>query len=120
MLGAPSEVQVGDPVRFPLGLNNSASIYQDSISYLMQSEQEIPLAGAQAGLVLSITFEGRIVHWPGAWPNISSTDPSHLVGMVELLPYQDGSTCNTPVLCLHLGTANHAYHASSSNQIIHA
>ena len=22
--------------------------------------------------------------------------------------------CNTPVLCLHLGTANHAYHASSS------
>ena len=28
--------------------------------------------------------------------------------------------CNTPVLCLHLGTANHAYHASSSIQIIHA
>ena len=24
------------------------------------------------------------------------------------------------VLCLHLGTANHAYHASSSIQIIHA
>ena len=32
------------------------------------------------------------MHWPGAWPNISSTDPSRLVGMVELLPYQDGST----------------------------
>ena len=24
-------------------------------------------------------------------------------------------TCNTPVLCQHLGTANHAYHASSSS-----
>ena len=28
--------------------------------------------------------------------------------------------CNTPVLCQHLGTANQAYHASSSILIIHA
>ena len=28
--------------------------------------------------------------------------------------------CNTPVLCLHLGIANHTYHASSSIQILHA
>jgi hypothetical protein len=32
---------------------------------------------------------------------------------------KDGE-CNTPVLCLHLGTANHAYHASSSILITHA
>ena len=33
-----SKVQYEDLVRFPLGLKNSASIYQDTISYLMQSE----------------------------------------------------------------------------------
>ena len=48
--------------------------------------------GAQIGLVLSITPEGGIVHWPGARPDTSLTDPSHLVGIVELLPYQDGRT----------------------------
>ena len=51
---------------FSLGLKNSASIYQDTIRHLVQSEQEIPLAGAQRGLVLSITPEGGIVHWLGA------------------------------------------------------
>jgi hypothetical protein len=53
------------------------------------------LMGAQKGLVLSITPEGAIVHWPGAWLGTSSLDPSHLVDMVELLPYQDGSTVPT-------------------------
>ena len=88
----PSKVQHEDLVCFPLGLNNSAPIYQDTISYLMQFEQEIPLTGAQKGLVLSITPKGGIVHWPGARPDTSSIDPSRLVGMVELLPYQDSRT----------------------------
>ena len=91
-LEIPSKVQLEDLVCFPLGLKNSASIYQDTISHLVQSEQEIPLAGAQRGLVLSITPEGGIVHWPGARPDTSLTDPSCLVGMVELLPYQDDNT----------------------------
>ena len=81
-----------EPSCFPLGLKNTASIYQDTIRYLMQSEQEIPLTGAQKGLVLSITPEEGIVHWSGARPSTSSIDPSRLVGMVELLPYQDGNT----------------------------
>ena len=58
----------------------------------MQFDQEIPLTGAQRGFVLSITPEGGIVHWPGARPNTSLIGPSRLVGMVELLPYQDGRT----------------------------
>jgi hypothetical protein len=91
-LEIPSEVQDEDPIHFPLRLKNSTSIYQDTISYLMQSGQEIPLTGAQMGLVLYITPEGGIVHWPGAWPNTSSIEPSRLVAMVELLPYQDGRT----------------------------
>ena len=48
--------------------------------------------GAHRGLVLSITPEGGIIYWPSARLDISLTDPSHLVGMVELLPYQDGKT----------------------------
>jgi hypothetical protein len=34
-LEIPSEVQARDLVRVPLGLNNSASIYQDTIGYIM-------------------------------------------------------------------------------------
>ena len=60
-LEIPSEVQHKDPVHFPLGLKNSASIYQDTISYLMQSDQEIPRTGAQRGLVLSITPKGGTI-----------------------------------------------------------
>ena len=87
-----SKVQHEDPVHFPLRLKNLASIYQDTISYLMQSEQEIPLTGAQKGLVLSITPEGGIVHLSGARPDTSLIDPFRLVGIVELLPYQDNNT----------------------------
>jgi hypothetical protein len=43
-------------------------------------------------MVLSITPEGGIVHWSGAQHDTSSIDPSRLVGMMELLPYQDGRT----------------------------
>ena len=43
--------------------------------------------GAQRGLVLSITPNGGIIHWPDAWPDTSFIDLSHLVGVVELLPY---------------------------------
>ena len=85
-LEIPSEVQHEEPVHFPLGLKNSASIYQDMISYLVQSKEEIPLTGAQRGLVLSITPEGGIIHWLGARPD-SLIDPSRRVGMVEFLPY---------------------------------
>ena len=42
-LEIPSEAQLEDIVCFPLGLKNSASIYQDTICYLVQSEHEIPL-----------------------------------------------------------------------------
>jgi hypothetical protein len=91
-LEIPSEVQDEDPIRFPLRLKNSTSIYQDMISYLMQSGQEIPLTSAEMGLVLYTTPEGGIVDWPGARPDTSSIEPSCLVAMVELLPYQDGRT----------------------------
>lgn len=69
-----------------------ASAFQELIQPLLQSELEIPLIGAQKGLVLSITPEDGIVHWPGARLLTTMLDPSRLVDMVEILPYQDGNT----------------------------
>ena len=50
------------PGCFPLGLRNPASAYQELIQDLFRLAQEIPLTGAQKGLVLSITPQGYIVH----------------------------------------------------------
>lgn len=57
-----SGASIEDPSHFSLRLKNLASAYQESIQHLMQSAQEIPLIGAEQGLVLSITAEGCIVH----------------------------------------------------------
>lgn len=56
-------------VLFALGLRGTSD--QESISKFMPSaaitkaDQEIPLIGAQQGLVLTATSEGNIVHWLG-------------------------------------------------------
>ena len=46
--------------------------------------------GAQQGLVLSLTKQGYAVHWPGVKPEPKIPDSPRLIGMVEILPYQDG------------------------------
>jgi hypothetical protein len=56
----------------------------------MNLAQEIPLTGAQRGLVLSNTPQGFIVHWPGSCPDNSYPDSSRVIAMAEILPYQDG------------------------------
>ena len=45
---------------------------------------------------------------------------SSLMGETELNEMVEAGVCNTPVLCLHLGIANHTYRASSSILFIHA
>jgi len=60
----------------------------------MQSDQEIPLTGAQRGLVFSATSEGNIVHWPGVRPFNDPSVSSRLVGMNRMmsrLPFQVGT-----------------------------
>ena len=52
---------------------------------LMQSDQEIPLTGAQRGLVFSATSEGNIVHWPGVRPFNDPSVSLRLVGMMSQL-----------------------------------
>ena len=51
----------------------------------------MPLKGAQEGLVLTITSQDCIVHWPGSVPEDSAT---RLVGTTTttILPYQEGDS----------------------------
>jgi hypothetical protein len=58
---------------YPLGLRNTAFTYQDSIQGQVNPVREILLAGAQEGLVLSVTPQGFIVHWPGSRPKMTLT-----------------------------------------------
>jgi hypothetical protein len=51
--------------------------------------QGVPLTGAQEGLILTITSQDYIVHWPGSIPKDDST---RLVGTTMVLPYQEGDS----------------------------
>jgi hypothetical protein len=51
--------------------------------------RRVPLAGAQEGLVLTITPQECLVHWPGS---ISGDGDIRLVDEATILPYQEGST----------------------------
>jgi hypothetical protein len=56
------------------------ALLQDSTSLV----QRIPLAGAQEGLVLTITSQDYIAHWPGS---ISEDGNIGLVDAMIVLPY---------------------------------
>jgi hypothetical protein len=76
------------PSPFPFGLRNMAAsnqaLLQDSTSLV----QRIPLIGAQEGLVLTITSQDYIVHWPGS---IFEDGSTRLVDATIVLPYQGDS-----------------------------
>jgi hypothetical protein len=74
----------------PYGLCNAASIFQDLLLGRINAAPEIPLTGAQRGLVLSLTPQGFVVHWPGRRPDYVHADSSRVVVMAEILPFQDG------------------------------
>ena len=104
------------PSSFPVGLQNTASTYQEYNSEYTQSlfkksdpflfrlqnmaksyqawlegsldpVLRMPLKGAQEGLILTITSQDCVVHWPGSVPEDSGT---RLVGTTTttILPYQ--------------------------------
>jgi len=68
--------------RLPYELHNSASIYQESGSGMSPHGQQIPLGGAQQGLVFTSTSEGNIVHWP-----LRIMSPSRVVSTLSQLPF---------------------------------
>jgi hypothetical protein len=64
-------------------------------AFITKVDQEIPLTGAQQGLVLSATSEGNIVHWPGIWPLMDSSNSLWVIGMMSRLPFQVGTPLPT-------------------------
>ena len=51
----------------------------------------MPLEGAQEGLILTITSQDCIVHWPGSIPKDSGTRLVDTM-MTTILPYQEGDS----------------------------
>ena len=68
-----------------------AKSYQARLEGSLNPVLRMPLKGAQKGLVLTITSQDCIVHWPGSVPKDSGTQ---LVGntTTTILPYQEGDS----------------------------
>ena len=68
-----------------------ATSYQTRPGGFLDPVLRMPLKGAQEGLVLTITSQDYIVHWPGSVPEDSGTQ---LVGTTTttILPYQEGDS----------------------------
>jgi hypothetical protein len=77
---------------YPLGLCNAAFVYQDLLQGWVNRAQEIPLTGAQRGLVLSITLQGFIIHWPRSRLDDSYPNSSQVIAMADIFSYQDGDS----------------------------
>ena len=58
---------------FPFGLHNMAKAYQARLEGSLDPVLRMPLKGAQEGLVLTITSQDYIIHWPGSVPEDSIT-----------------------------------------------
>jgi hypothetical protein len=74
---------------FPFGLNNMAKSCQILLQEAAGSVRRVPLIGAQEGLVLTITPQDCLIHWP---VSISRGGDIRLVNEATILPYQEGST----------------------------
>jgi hypothetical protein len=70
--------------RFPTRLDNVTKAYQGLLRSMADRAQKLHLTGAQEGLVLTVTPEDCLVHWPGTYPQNSNT---RLVEEVITLPY---------------------------------
>ena len=76
---------------FLFGLHNTATSYQAWPKGSPDPVLRMPLEGAQEGLILTITSQDCIVHWPGSVPEDSGT---RLVDTMTttILPYQEGDS----------------------------
>ena len=73
------------------GLHNMATSNQTRPEEFLYLVLRMPLKGAQEGLVLTITSQDCIVHWPGTVPE---DDGTQLVNntTTATLPYQEGDS----------------------------
>ena len=86
----------------PFGLHNMATSYQTWCEGSTYPVLRMPLKGAQEGLVLTITSQDYIIHWPGSIPEDSSTCLVDTM-TTPALPYQGDSICD-PEASMKLST----------------
>jgi hypothetical protein len=68
------------------GLYNTASIYQHFTQDKMNSARKILLEGAQEGMIMTVTPQDYVVHWPGSFTSSKAQSSTY----TEELPYQEG------------------------------
>ena len=79
----------------------------------------MPLKGAQEGLVLTITSQDCIVHWPGSVPEDSGTRLVDTVTTI-ILPYQEGdSICDLEASTKVISNSD-SVETDADNRTIHA
>ena len=103
---------------FPFELYNIAKSYQAWPEGSLDPMLRMPLKGAQEGLVLTITSQDCIVHWPGSVPEDSGTQ---LVGTMAttILPYQEGdSICDLEASTKIIKNSN-SMETNTNNRTIH-
>ena len=96
-----------------------AMSYQTQLERSLNPVLRMPLKGAQEGLVLTITSQDYIIHWPGSVPKDSST---RLVDMTTTttLPYQEGdSICDLEVSTEVINNSN-STEANADDRTTHA
>ena len=78
----------------------------------------MPLKGAQEGLVLTITSQDYIIHWPSSVPEDSGTQ---LVGttMTAILPYQEGDSIYDLETSTRIINNSDSVETSTNNRTIH-
>ena len=105
---------------FPFGLHNMAKSYQAWPEGSLNLVLRMPLKGAQEGLVLTITSQDCIVHWPGSVPEDSGTRLVGTTTTTAILPYQEGdSICDLEASTKVINNSD-SVETNADNRTIHA
>ena len=95
-----------------------ARTYQAQLEGSLDPVLRMPLKEAREGLVLTITSQDCIVHWPGSVPECSGT---RLVDTMTtaILPYQEGdSICDLEASTKVISNSD-SMETNANNRIVH-
>ena len=96
-----------------------ATSYQAQLERSLNSVLGMPLVGAQEGLILTVTSQDCIIHWPGSIPEDSST---RLVDTTTTtaLPYQEGDSIYDLEASTKIINNSNNVETNTNNKTIHA
>ena len=95
-----------------------AKSYQALLEGSLDPVFRIPLKGAQEGLVLTITSQDCIIHWPGSVQDSGT----QLVGTTTtaILPYQEGDSIYDLEASTKVISNSNSMETNTSNRTVHA